>query len=150
MRVLFRSFILAALFVVAACDDAVLVSAVASTHVQYDITIQSNPILREIESQTNGWNDEVNIAVENAPPGSSREDVIAAMAQFDFDLIPSDSEYRQSTHYFQTPLRPSDVAFRGPLLSDGVCGIDFLASAQFDEDDRLVRIVGWKVMGGCL
>lgn len=150
MRVLFRSFVLAALFVVAGCDEAVLVSAVAIDSAEYNRRVDSNPVLREIDRQTDRWNDAVAITIEDLPPGSSREDVIAVMAEWDFDLIPRDSENRQSNYYFQTPLDPSDAAFRGPLLSNGVCGINFLASAQFDEDDRLSQIVGWIVEGGCL
>ena len=150
MRVLFRSFIFAALFVVAACDEAVLVSAVAIDSAEYNRRVESNPVLSEIDRQTDRWNDAVTIAIDDSPPGSTREEVIAVMAEWDFDLIPSDSEYRQSAYYFQTPLGPSEEAFRGPLLSNGVCGINFLASAQFDEDDRLIRIVGWMVEGGCL
>jgi hypothetical protein len=136
--------------VVAACEEAVLESAIASGEVSYDVSVRMNPLLSDIDGQSEGFAMPVAITESLLPEGTSRTDVTALTQEWDFEPIPEGSQTLRVTQWFPETLDPSAQAYSGPVLSDGSCGIQFLAVAEFDETDHLIRATGWKGEAGCL
>ncbi|MEE2567271.1 hypothetical protein [Hyphobacterium marinum] len=135
---------------IAACEDAVLSTAVVSGSANYQTTVQTNPLMADIDARSEAWAVPVEISQSLLPAGTTRTDVIALMEGWDFDPIPEGSNTLRITQWFPEPLDATEQAFQGPLVSDGVCGITFLVVAEFDDENRLVRADGWKGESGCL
>ena len=135
---------------ITACEDAVLTTAVASGSASYEIAVQSNELMSDIDARSEAWADPVEISESLLPAGTTRTDVIALMEGWDFEPIPEDSNMLHVMQWFPEPLDATELAFQGPPVSDGVCGITFLVVAEFDNEDRLVLANGWTGESGCL
>jgi hypothetical protein len=139
-----------ALGILTACEDVVLESAIASGEVAYDIEVRTNALLSDIDGRSAGFATPVAISESLLPAGTTRTDVAALMDEWGFEPIPEDSQTLRITQWFPEALDPAAQAYSGPLLSDGVCGIQFLAIAEFDDAGNLIRAEGWKGEAGCL